>query len=149
LRHVQRYLGLVDGLASIIGVSANADLADPLSGEKVQESAFELLATHTLMDVETTVLAACKRVLTDSGAGGRDESWLEAVASSVAGTVGSTVGLTPSPPAGGGPSTSSVLRARGEAILLLSVTYASAKSTNPDPYSWREAFAAAASGASR
>jgi len=49
-------------------VSASADLSDPLSGDKVQASAFELLAATTLMDVETTCLAVAKRCLTDSGA---------------------------------------------------------------------------------
>jgi hypothetical protein len=48
-------------------VSAGADLSDPLSGEKVQASAFELLAAATVMDVETTCLAVAKRCLTDTG----------------------------------------------------------------------------------
>jgi len=42
-----------------------------------------------------------------------------------------------------------VLEARGEALKRLAEIYSTAKTTNPDPYSWREAFAAAASGGAR
>ena len=47
------------------------------------------------------------------------------------------------------PSPTSGPQARAEALQRLAGIYAAAKSTNPDPYSWREAFAAAASGSSR
>jgi hypothetical protein len=42
-----------------------------------------------------------------------------------------------------------VLEARRDALNRLAHCYATAKSSNPDPYSWREAFAAAATGGAR
>jgi len=86
------------------------------------------------MDVETTVLNVAKRVLTDGGA-----------TSTLSSTSTSKSQTSSSPTA----SNSAALAARGLALEMLAQIYASAKTTNLDPYSWREAFAQAAQASAR
>jgi hypothetical protein len=84
----------------------------------------------SLMDVETTVLNVAKRVLTDGGATSTSTSQTPSSSSPTA-------------------SNSAALAARGLALEMLARIYASAKTTNLDPYSWREAFAQAAQASAR
>ncbi len=119
------------------------------------------------MDVETTLLAACRRLLTDSRPAGSSAAlgggvsagggWLGGLGDAFAGGL-AAAGLSSAGGGGDGnlgeggaqaPSAAAVLAARGEALLRLAEVYGNAKSSNPDAYTWREAFAQAAAGASR
>ena len=107
----------------------------------MQESTFELMARTTLLDVETTVLAAAKRILLDTAQ--------EKSSDTGSSFFGSLFGADAAKDEGQEKATAvdmdTVREARGEALLILAQIYAQAKSKNPDPYSWRTAFAQAAS----
>ena len=157
----------MDKGAEALTTSASLDPKDPASEEKMQESTFELMAITTLLDVEGTVVAAARRVLLDNG---HDETAAQAPSSSPSSTkgvvdeggIGSFFGTlfstssTPSNSATGSTDgtpvamdATAVHTTRCEALLILANILETAKSSNPDPYSWRTAFAQAAAATAR
>ena len=173
LRHAGHYLGLMDKGAEALTTSASLDPKDPASEEKMQESTFELMAITALLDVEGTVVAAAKRVLLDNGnhyettaaaPQGSSSDSSTGVKDDEGGGIGSFFGAlfsTSSAPSNSATESSTdgtpvaamdataVHTTRCEALLILANILEAAKSSNPDPYSWRTAFAQAAAATAR
>lgn len=147
LRHAGHYWGLMGSGTNALTTSASMDPHDPASTEALQATTFELMARSTLLDVEYTALAAAKRVLTDGGGSVRGGSRGKGLGlfEALFGSSSRAEEEDESTP-GSAPLDMDVVRAaRCEALLIVAETYADVKSTNPDPYSWRTAFAQAAS----
>ena len=164
----------MDKGAEALTTSASLDPKDPASEEKMQESTFELMAITTLLDVEGTVVAAAKRVLLDNGhyettaaaapQGSSSDSSTGSVENDEGSGIGSffgalfstssapsnsaTTGSTDGTPVAAMDATA-VHTTRCEALLILANILEAAKSSNPDPYSWRTAFAQAAAATAR
>ena len=155
----------MDKGAEALTTSASLDPKDPASEEKMQESTFELMAITTLLDVEGTVVAAAKRVLLDnaqetaappsssSSTGVVDEggigSFFGALFSTSSSSTPSDSGIGSSNSTQVAMDTTAVHTTRCEALLILANILENAKSSNPDPYSWRTAFAQAAAATTR
>ena len=163
----------MDKGAEALTTSASLDPKDPASEEKMQESTFELMAITTLLDVEGTVVAAARRVLLDNGnhyettaaaAPQGSSSTSSTGVENDEGGIGSFFGALFSTSSSSTPSdsgigssnstqvamdTTAVHTTRCEALLILANILENAKSSNPDPYSWRTAFAQAAAATTR
>ena len=163
----------MDKGAEALTTSASLDPKDPASEEKMQESTFELMAITTLLDVEGTVVAAARRVLLDNGnhyettaaaAPQGSSSTSSTGVENDEGGIGSFFGAlfsTASTPSNSATESSTdgtpvaamdataVHTTRCEALLILANILEAAKSSNPDPYSWRTAFAQAAAATAR